>query len=169
MKAVGFYAPRPVGEPGPLVDLELPLPVLRPNDPLVRLAAISVNRIDTTLRSSMRPPTGTAQVVGYNAAGMVEAVGPAVTRFKAGDEVFYAGAIDRQGSYAEFQAVDERVVEPKPRTLSFADAAALPLTSLTGWELLFDRLRVSEGRSTTGDALLIINGAGGVGSILTRR
>jgi zinc-binding alcohol dehydrogenase family protein len=168
MKAVGFHNPQPISAPDSLVELELPPPELRPHDLLVRVEAVSVNPMDVKVRASARPPAGTARILGYDAAGTVEAVGPAVTLFKPGDVVFYAGALDRPGTNAELHAVDERVVGPRPATLSFAEAAALPLTSLTAWELLFDRLRVPHGKMNTDDALLIINGAGGVGSILTQ-
>lgn len=168
MKAIGYHRPGPIAADDSLVDLELPVPELRPQDLLVRVEAVSVNPVDMKLRSAAAPPEGTARVLGFDAAGVVEAVGPAVTRFKPGDAVFYAGAIDRPGTNAERHAVDERIVGPKPQSLSFAEAAALPLTALTAWELLFDRLGVPYGRKTTDDAILIVNGAGGVGSILTQ-
>ncbi|WP_207459671.1 zinc-binding alcohol dehydrogenase family protein [Azospirillum sp. SYSU D00513] len=168
MKAIGYHAPSPIASAESLVDLDLPVPALRPHDLLVKVEAISVNPVDVKLRAAAAPPNGEARILGFDAAGIVEAVGPAVTRFKKGDAVFYAGAIDRPGSNAEFQAVDERIVGPKPASLSFAEAAALPLTSLTAWELLFDRLRVPYGQKTSEDAILIVNGAGGVGSILTQ-
>lgn len=168
MKAIGYHRPGPIAAADSLVDLELPAPDLRPQDLLVRVAAVSVNPVDVKLRSAAVPPEGTARVLGFDAAGVVEAVGPAVTRFKPGDAVFYAGAIDRPGTDAELHAVDERIVGRKPESLSFAEAAALPLTALTAWELLFDRLGVPYGRKTSDDAILIVNGAGGVGSILTQ-
>ncbi|NYZ15614.1 zinc-binding alcohol dehydrogenase family protein [Azospirillum sp. RWY-5-1] len=168
MKAIGYHRPGPITAADSLVDLELPAPELRPQDLLVRIAAVSVNPVDVKLRTAAVPPEGTARVLGFDAAGVVEAVGPAVTRFKPGDAVFYAGAIDRPGTNAELHAVDERIVGPKPESLSFAEAAALPLTALTAWELLFDRLGVPYGRKTSDDAILIVNGAGGVGSILTQ-
>ena len=168
MKAVGYYHPLPISDDQALVELELPTPTLRPHDLLVRVHAVSVNPVDVKQRAAAAPPAGAARVLGFDAAGVVEAVGPQVSLFRPGDAVFYAGAIDRPGSNAELQAVDERIVGPKPVTLSFAQAAALPLTSLTAWELLFDRLRVPHGEATTGDAILIVNGAGGVGSVLTQ-
>lgn len=168
MKAIGYHRPGPIAAGDSLLDLELPTPELRPQDLLVRVAAVSVNPVDVKLRNAAVPPEGTARVLGFDAAGVVEAVGPAVTRFKPGDAVFYAGAIDRPGTNAELHAVDERIVGPKPESLSFAEAAALPLTALTAWELLFDRLGVPYGRKTSDDAILIVNGAGGVGSILTQ-
>lgn len=168
MKAIGYHRPGPIDAADSLVDLELPTPELRPHDLLVRVEAVSVNPVDVKLRTAATPPEGAARILGFDAAGVVEAVGPAVTRFRRGDSVFYAGAIDRPGSNAELQAVDERIVGPKPTSLSFTQAAALPLTALTAWELLFDRLRVPYGQKTGGDAILIVNGAGGVGSILTQ-
>ncbi|MCW2240138.1 zinc-binding alcohol dehydrogenase family protein [Azospirillum canadense] len=168
MKAIGFHCPGPIDAADSLVELDLPTPELRPHDLLVKVEAVSVNPVDVKVRASATPPEGSARVLGFDAAGVVEAVGPAVTRFKKGDAVFYAGAIDRPGTNAQFHAVDERIVGPKPQSLSFADAAALPLTSLTAWELLFDRLRVPYGQKSGDDAILIINGAGGVGSILTQ-
>ncbi|WP_431858189.1 zinc-binding alcohol dehydrogenase family protein [Azospirillum sp.] len=168
MKAIGFHRPGPIAASQSLVDLELPAPALRPHDLLVRVEAVSVNPVDVKQRAAATPPEGSARILGFDAAGIVEAAGPEVTRFKPGDAVFYAGAIDRPGTNAEFHAVDERIVGPKPASLSFADAAALPLTALTAWELLFDRLRVPYGRKVSDDAILIVNGAGGVGSILTQ-
>ncbi|MBP2296540.1 zinc-binding alcohol dehydrogenase family protein [Azospirillum rugosum] len=168
MKAIGFHRPGPIDAADSLVELDLPTPELRPHDLLVKVEAVSVNPVDVKVRASATPPEGSARVLGFDAAGVVEAVGPAVTRFKTGDAVFYAGAIDRPGTNAQFHAVDERIVGPKPQSLSFADAAALPLTSLTAWELLFDRLRVPYGQKADGGAILIVNGAGGVGSILTQ-
>jgi zinc-binding alcohol dehydrogenase family protein len=168
MKAIGFNIPLPIDDERSLLDIELPRPELRPHDILVKVEAISVNPVDVKVRASATPPDGTHRILGYDAAGTVAAVGSAVTGFAVGDEVFYAGSIDRPGTYAEYHAVDARIVGPKPRSLSFAGAAALPLTSLTAWELLFDRLSVPYGRKTGGDALLIVNGAGGVGSILTQ-
>jgi len=168
MKAIGYHRPSPITDAEALVELELPRPEPGPHDLLVKVEAVSVNPVDVKLRAGARPPEGAPRILGFDAAGTVEAVGSAVTRFRPGDAVFYAGAIDRPGSNAEYHAVDERIVGPKPASLSFAEAAALPLTSLTAWELLFDRLRVPYGRKTTDDALLIVNGAGGVGSILTQ-
>jgi zinc-binding alcohol dehydrogenase family protein len=168
MKAIGFYHPRPITDADSLVDLDLPMPEPGPEDLLVKVEAVSVNPVDVKQRAGATPPAGEPRVLGYDAAGTVTAVGSAVTGFRPGDEVFYAGALNRPGSNAEYHVVDARIVGPKPRSLSFAEAAALPLTSITAWELLFDRLGVPHGRMTGGDAILIINGAGGVGSILTQ-
>jgi zinc-binding alcohol dehydrogenase family protein len=142
-------------------------PKQRPRDLLVEVQAISVNPVDTKIRAGGGPgrPDGQLQILGWDAAGIVKEVGSAVTLFKPGDDVYYAGSVDRAGSYAELQCVDERIVGRKPRSLGSAEAAALPLTTITAWEMLFDRLRVD--KSTQG-ALLILGGAGGVGSIATQ-
>ncbi|PTQ13439.1 NADPH:quinone reductase [Sphingomonas oleivorans] len=168
MKAIGYYRPLPIDDAQALVDIDMPIPELGPRDLLVKIEAISVNPVDVKLRGGATPPEGAARILGYDAAGIVHAVGPEVTLFKKGDPVFYAGAIDRPGTNAEYHAVDERIVGPKPASLSFAEAAALPLTSLTAWELLFDRLHLPYGQKASDDAILIINGAGGVGSLLTQ-
>ena len=168
MKAVGFHSPRPIGDPASLVDLDLPMPELRPRDLLVRIEAISVNPVDVKVRASATPPEGSARILGYDAAGVVEAIGPEVTLFRPGDAVAYAGTIDRPGTCAQYHAVDERIVGRRPVRLSPAEAAALPLTAITAWELLFDRLKVPYGVKEAAGALLIVNGAGGVGSILTQ-
>ncbi|MDR3517245.1 MAG: zinc-binding alcohol dehydrogenase family protein [Azospirillaceae bacterium] len=166
MKAVGYHTPLPITDHDSLIDLTLPPPSLRPHDLRVQVAAVSVNPVDTKVRAGAVPPAGEARVLGWDAAGTVEAVGSAVSLFKPGDTVFYAGALDRPGTNSELHAVDERLVGRKPASLSFAQAAALPLTAITAWELLFERLGVPYGVKTQGGALLIINGAGGVGSIL---
>jgi NADPH2:quinone reductase len=163
MKAVGFTTPSPITTPNAMIDLELPKPTASGRDLLVAVKAISVNPVDVKVRASRVPAEGRAEVIGWDAAGVVEAVGPDASLFKVGDEVFYAGAINRAGSNAEFQLVDERVVGRKPTSLSFPEAAALPLTSITAWELLFDRLGAAA--DTTG-SLLVVGGSGGVGSIL---
>ncbi|GFZ94129.1 oxidoreductase [Elstera cyanobacteriorum] len=168
MKAIGYTTPLPLLDPAALIDLDLPIPDLRPRDLLVKVQAVSVNPVDIKLRGNVAPSDGTPRVLGFDAVGIVEAVGPEARLFKPGDAVFYAGSIDRPGSNAEFQAVDERIVGRKPASLSNTEAAALPLTAITAWELLFDRLRVPYGQKSGGDALLIVGGAGGVGSILTQ-
>jgi zinc-binding alcohol dehydrogenase family protein len=168
MKAVGFARPLPITDAESLIDIDMPRPSAGAHDIVVKVEAVSVNPVDVKLRAAVAPPQGTNRILGFDAAGTVEAVGSAVTQFKPGNAVFYAGAIDRPGTNAEYHAVDARIAGPKPQSLSFAEAAALPLTSLTAWELLFDRLRVPYGQMTAGDALLVINGAGGVGSILTQ-
>lgn len=167
MKAVGYRVPSPITSPEALLDLQIPDPSPGPRDLRVAVKAVSVNPVDVKVRASAQPADG-PRILGFDAAGVVDAVGSDVTLFRPGDEVFYAGVIGRPGTNAELHLVDERLVGPKPRSLDFAEAAALPLTALTAWELLFDRLRVPYGTKTTSGSILIINGAGGVGSILTQ-
>jgi NADPH:quinone reductase len=161
MRAVGYTRSLPIDNPQALVDLTLDKPVPQARDLLVEIRAISVNPIDTKVRRRA-DPQGTPKILGYDAAGVVAAVGPQATLFKPGDAVFYAGSIARSGTNAEFHLVDERIVGRKPTTLGFAAAAALPLTSITAWEMLFDRLAIRRGAS---GALLLIGSGGGVGSI----
>lgn len=165
MKAVAYTEP---GDAGVFRWFDLPEPELLPRDILVRVEAVSVNPTDIKFRASRESKDGDPIVLGFDAAGTVVRVGSEAKLFKEGDEVFYAGSMVRQGSNAEFQAVDERIVGHRPRSVSWTDAAALPLTSLTAWELLFDRMRVPYGPKVGEGTLLIINGAGGVGSILTQ-
>lgn len=155
----------PIDDPQALVDTELPMPLAGPHDLLVEVRAVSVNPVDTKIRLGVA--VNEPRVLGWDASGIVRAVGANVTLFAPGDEVFYAGSIVRPGSNSQFQAVDERIVGRKPANLGFAEAAALPLTSITAWELLFDRLRVPEGGGE-GKSLLIVGAGGGVGSILTQ-
>ncbi|SFF28747.1 zinc-binding alcohol dehydrogenase family protein [Actinoplanes philippinensis] len=164
MKAVGYRKSLPVDHPESLLDLTLPVPEPRPHDLLVRVEAVSVNPVDVKLRAG-RDPHGEPAVLGWDAAGVVERTGDAVTLFQPGDEVFYAGSINRPGTNAQFHLVDERLVGPKPSTLDFAAAAALPLTALTAWEALFNRLRLDDASTGT---LLAVGAAGGVGSILVQ-
>jgi zinc-binding alcohol dehydrogenase family protein len=166
MKAVGYRKSLPIDAADALVDFETAKPVPRGRDILVAVKAISANPVDYKVRKRAAPPEGETKILGYDAAGTVDAVGPDVTLFKPGDEVFYAGSIQRQGTNSEFHLVDERIVGRRPKSLSFAQAAALPLTSITAWELLFDRLGAVPGKSVDPRTLLIIGGAGGVGSIL---
>ncbi|HEY8336566.1 MAG TPA: zinc-binding alcohol dehydrogenase family protein [Tardiphaga sp.] len=168
MKAVGYKTSLPIDQADSLIDFETAKPEPAGRDIRVAVKAVSVNPVDTKVRMRAAPRDGDTKILGYDAAGIVDAVGPDVTLFKAGDEVFYAGSVLRQGTNAEFHLVDERIVGFKPKTLSFAQAAALPLTSITAWELLFDRLGVVPGKSVDPRTLLIIGGAGGVGSILTQ-
>jgi zinc-binding alcohol dehydrogenase family protein len=164
MKAIGYRKSLPIEDTDSLLDIELPVPVAHGHDLLVQVHAVSVNPVDTKVR--MRTdPAGEIKVLGYDAAGIVKAVGENVTLFKPGDEIFYAGSIDRPGSNAQFQLVDERIVGRKPASLSFAEAASLPLTSITAWELLFERLKVSTDPLQDAGTVLIVGGAGGVGSI----
>lgn len=165
MRAIGYREPQAITAETSLIDLNIPEPVAAGRDLLVEVKAISVNPVDTKVRRNAQPPAGEARILGWDAAGIVKAVGPAVTAFKPGDAVFYAGAIDRPGANSEFHLVDERIVGKKPSSLSFAEAAALPLTAITAWEMLFDRLKVRDVVPGAAKAVLIVGGAGGVGSI----
>jgi NADPH2:quinone reductase len=166
MKAIGYKKSLPIDAAEALIDFEAAKPEPKGRDIRVTVKAISANPVDYKVRKRAAPPEGEFKILGFDAAGVVDAVGPEVTLFKPGDEVFYAGSILRQGTNSEFHLVDERIVGKKPKTLSFAQAAALPLTSITAWELLFDRLGAIPGKSADPRALLIVGGAGGVGSIL---
>ncbi|MEW6642931.1 MAG: zinc-binding alcohol dehydrogenase family protein [Pseudomonadota bacterium] len=166
MKAVGYTQSLPIDAADALIDFETAKPEPTGRDIRVAVKAVSVNPVDTKVRKRAAPPAGETKILGFDAAGVVDAVGPEVTLFKPGDEVFYAGSIQRQGTNSEYHLVDERIVGRKPKSLSFAQAAALPLTSITAWELLFDRLEVQPGKSIDPRTLLIVGGAGGVGSIL---
>ena len=166
MKAVGYKKSLAINEAQSLMDFEAAKPEPAGRDLRVAVKAISVNPVDTKVRKRAEPPAGETKILGYDAAGTVDAVGPDVKLFKPGDEVWYAGSILRQGTNSEFHLVDERIVGQKPKSLSFAQAAALPLTSITAWELLFDRLGAKQAKSTEPHSLLIVGGAGGVGSIL---
>jgi len=164
MRAVGYQKPAPITDEASLVDIELPKPEAKGRDLLIEVKAISVNPVDTKMRRGSVPEAGQWRVLGWDAAGRVVATGPDADLFKAGDDVFYSGALAPQGTNAEFHLVDERLVGRKPSSLGYAEAAALPLTAITAWEALFDRLDV--GRPVAGAAaILIIGGAGGVGSI----
>lgn len=167
MKAVGYQEAGDLSRSDALLDIELPRPEPGPRDLLVKVAAVSVNPVDAKIRRTRAPLSGAFDVLGWDAVGTVESTGADVTAFKPGDRVFYAGAINRSGSNAEYHLVDERIVGRAPASLSDAQAAALPLTAITAWELLFDRLGVSEGGGA-GQTLLVIGAAGGVGSILVQ-
>ncbi|MFH0297458.1 zinc-binding alcohol dehydrogenase family protein [Bradyrhizobium sp. 31Argb] len=166
MKAVGYKKSLPIEDAESLFDFDAARPEPKGRDIRVAVKAISANPVDYKVRKRAAPPEGEVKILGFDAAGVVDAVGPDVSLFKRGDEVFYAGSILRQGTNSEFHLVDERIVGAKPKTLSFAQAAALPLTSITAWELLFDRLGAAPGKSLDPRTLLIVGGAGGVGSIL---
>ena len=167
MKAIAFTQSLPIDHPDALQEIELPIPTPEAHDIRVAVSAISVNPVDAKVRNSALPKTGEPRVLGYDAVGIVDAVGSAVTRFQPGDRVWYAGNVARQGSNAEFQLVDERIASLAPKSLSDTEAAALPLTAITAWELLFDRLELGM-RDTQGKSLLVIGAAGGVGSILVQ-
>jgi NADPH:quinone reductase len=164
MRAVGYQESLPIDAEAALVDITLPKPVPTGRDLLIQVQAISVNPVDTKVRKRAKPEPGQWAVLGYDAAGTVIATGPDATLFAPGDAVFYAGDMTRPGTNAELHLVDERIVGHKPKSLSWAQAAALPLTAITAWEALFDRLDVR--RPVPGsNAILIIGGAGGVSSI----
>jgi alcohol dehydrogenase len=165
MKAVGLTRYLPISDPQSLIDVEIDKPVPGPRDLLVKVEAISVNPLDTKLRVSKKTEEAQPRVLGWDAAGVVAAVGAEVTLFKPGDAVYYAGSVIRPGANSEFHAVDERIVGHKPASLDFAHAAALPLTTITAWEGLFDRLGISSEGKHAGRSVLIVGGAGGVGSI----
>ncbi|OFA07262.1 zinc-binding alcohol dehydrogenase family protein [Duganella phyllosphaerae] len=179
MKAIAYRQSLPITDANALLDIDLPAPQAQGRDLLVAVKAISVNPVDVKIRANAPPSDGAAKVIGWDAAGVVQAVGPDVTMFKPGDEVWYAGDLTRPGTNSELHLVDERIVGHKPRTLDFAQAAALPLTAITAWELLFERLQVSRNgdngdkgvmgaTGVTGQSLLVIGAAGGVGSILVQ-
>lgn len=165
MRAIGYQQPGTIERDEALIDIELPMPKPEGRDILVAVKAVSVNPVDFKVRKGSAPEAGGWKVLGWDAAGTVTAVGPGVRRFKPGDAVFYAGAIGRPGTNAEYHLVDERIVGTKPTTLDWAAAAALPLTAITAWEALFDRLDVKRPVPGAAPAILIIGGAGGVGSI----
>lgn len=165
MRAIAYQSAHALTADTGLTEVDLPAPIATGHDLVVRVKAVSVNPVDTKIRRSASAEAGDWKVLGWDAAGVVEAVGPDVTRFQPGDEVFYAGAINRPGTNAELHAVDEHLVGHKPKSLDFTAAAALPLTAITAWEMLFDRLDVARPVSGAAHAILIIGGAGGVGSV----
>lgn len=165
MKAVGYKQAGPIDRSDSLIDIELPVPVASGRDLLVEVSAVSVNPVDTKIRKGVSPDGDGWKVLGWDAVGRVAAIGEQVTGFKPGDAVYYAGSILRPGSNAQFHLVDERIVGRKPRDLSDAEAAALPLTAITAWEMLFDRLDVTRKVPGAANAIVIVGGAGGVGSI----
>ena len=165
MKAVAYKTPGPIDRDDALHDVELERPTAEGRDLLVRIHAVSVNPVDTKVRAAMAPEGCEWRVLGFDASGVVEAIGPEVENFLPGDAVFYAGSIARPGTNSEFHLVDERIVGRKPASLSHAEAAALPLTAITAWEMLFDRIDVKHPTPQGGDLILVIGGAGGVGSI----
>ncbi|MFV0885685.1 zinc-binding alcohol dehydrogenase family protein [Metapseudomonas otitidis] len=168
MKAVAYFQNLPIDHPDALQDIDLPEPTPGPRDLLVEVRAISVNPVDTKIRRNAAPENGQPRVLGWDVSGVVKAVGQDVSLFQPGDEVFYAGALTRPGGNAELHLVDERIVGKRPQSLDFAKSAALPLTAITAWELLFDRLGIAEGQADQGQSLLVVGAAGGVGSILVQ-
>ncbi|KAG1707610.1 Zinc-type alcohol dehydrogenase-like protein [Nymphon striatum] len=172
MKAIGFTKSLPINDPESLMDIELPQPTANGHDLLVRVKAIAVNPVDYKIRQFMPPAEGEQKVLGWDAVGEVVATGEVATQFKPGDMVYYAGDLNRQGSNAEYQLVDERLVGHKPNSLSDAEATALPLTTITAWELLFEHLSLKQqnpdSKDKSNEVLLVIGAAGGVGSILVQ-
>ena len=170
MKAVGYLKSLPIDDPESLTDIELPQPIATGRDLLVKIRAIAVNPVDYKIRKNVAPTEGDYKVIGWDAVGEVVATGETATQFKPGDVVYYAGDLNRQGSNAEYQLVDERLVGIKPKSLSDAEAAALPLTSITAWEMLFEHLSIQQqspdSTETSDEVILVIGAAGGVGSIL---
>jgi zinc-binding alcohol dehydrogenase family protein len=166
MKAIGYKENLDIENENSLQDIELETPKAQGRDILVEVKAISVNPVDYKVRSGMKAEGDKWKVIGWDATGIVKEVGEDVSLFKVGDKVWYAGDFTRQGSNAEYQLVDERIVGNKPSNLSYAEAAALPLTTLTAWELLFDRLQVS--KDDDSKSILVIGAAGGVGSIMVQ-
>ena len=170
MKAIGYMKSLPIDDPESLVDIELPQPVAGGHDLLVKVRAIAVNPVDYKVRLRASPEEGNYKVIGWDAVGEVVATGESATQFKPGDMVYYAGDLNRQGSNAEYQLVDERIVGSKPKSLPDAEAAALPLTTITAWELLFEHLAIKQqspgSTERSNEVILVIGAAGGVGSIL---
>ncbi|MEL6161045.1 MAG: zinc-binding alcohol dehydrogenase family protein [Cyanobacteria bacterium J06554_11] len=164
MKAIGYQNAGPISAEDALAEFEADSPKIGPNDLLVEVRGVSVNPVDVKVRAAAQPE-GDPRILGFDATGIVKEIGANVTRFRPGDKVFYAGDITRPGTNAELHAVDERIVGRKPVSLSFAEAAGMPLTSITAWEILFDSFGLKEGDGE-GESLLIVGGAGGVGSIL---
>ena len=164
MKAIGYRDAGPIAAENALIEFEADIPEPGPNDLLVEVKGISVNPVDVKVRANVQPE-GAPRILGFDAAGIVKEVGSQTTQFRPGDEVFYAGDITRPGTNAAFHVVDERIVGRKPSSLGFAEAAGMPLTTITAWEILFDSFGIEEGEGA-GEALLVIGGAGGVGSIL---
>lgn len=165
MKAVAYKTPGPIDRDDSLQDITLEKPTADGRDLLVNVRAVSVNPVDVKVRSNVAPEGSEWRILGFDAAGVVDSVGPDVRNFKPGDAVFYAGSIARPGTNSEYHLVDERIVGRKPASLSDAETAALPLTAITAWEMLFDRLDVNRPTPQGGDTILVVGGAGGVGSI----
>lgn len=170
MKAIGYTKSLPITDAESLINIELPQPIATGRDLLVKVKAIAVNPVDYKIRRRVSPAEGDYKVLGWDAVGEVVATGEAATQFKPGDAVYYAGDLNRQGSNAEFQLVDERLVGSKPKSLSAAEAAALPLTTITAWELLFEHLAIKQqspdSTEKSNEVILVVGAAGGVGSIL---
>ena len=171
MKAVGYLKAQSIEQNNSLLDIELPIPEAKGRDLLIKVKAISVNPVDTKIRAAVNSEDGEYKVIGWDAVGEVVDTGDSVELFNKGDSVWYAGDLTRSGCNAEYQLVDERIVGYAPKSISSAEAAALPLTAITAWELLFDRLQLQQSSNSVKQdnmRLLIVGAAGGVGSILTQ-
>jgi len=170
MKAIGYTKSLPIDELESLTDIELPQPIATGYDLLIKIKAIAVNPVDYKIRQNVAADEGSYKVLGWDAVGEVVGIGEATTQFQPGDLVFYAGDLNRQGSNAEYQLVDERLVGSKPKSLSDPEAAALPLTSITAWEILFEHLSIQQqspdSKERSNEVILVVGAAGGVGSIL---
>ncbi len=166
MKAIGFRTSLDIKEENSFMEFELVKPIAKAKDLLIKIKAIAVNPVDYKIRKNSAKDTvlENPKIIGWDAVGIIEEIGNEVSLFKVGDEVFYAGDITKQGCNAEYQIIDERIVGKKPKNFSYEEIAAMPLTSLTAWEILFDRMRISKDKDA-GKSILIIGGAGGVGSI----
>jgi len=172
MKAIGYTQSLPISNSQSLIDIELPQPTASGHDLLVEVKSIAVNPVDCKIRQNVAPKEGEYKVIGWDAVGEVVAIGESVSNFKPGDRVFYAGDLNRQGCNAQYQLVDERIVGNKPKSLSDSETAALPLTTITAWELLFERLAIKQqqpdSKEQSNEVILIVGAAGGVGSILVQ-
>ncbi|WP_322906232.1 zinc-binding alcohol dehydrogenase family protein [Paenibacillus campi] len=169
MKAVGLTRYLPIDQPDSLQDVTVPMPTANGYDLLVRVEAISVNPVDTKLRAPKSKVEPEPRILGWDVAGVVEAVGEQVEGFQPGDEVYYAGSVTRAGGNSQYHVVDSRIAAHKPSSIDFAAAAALPLTAITAWEGIYERLGIAHDPATNaGKTILIINAAGGVGSIATQ-
>lgn len=172
MKAIGYYKSLPANNPESLTDIELPQPIAAGRDLLVRIRAVAVNPVDYKIRQNVAPTEGEPKVLGWDAVGEVVGTGEAATLFQPGDLIYYAGDLNRQGSNAQYQLVDERLAGAAPKSLSDAEAAALPLTAITAWELLFEHLALHrqspDSKDVSEEVILVVGAAGGVGSILVQ-
>jgi zinc-binding alcohol dehydrogenase family protein len=172
MKAIGYQQSLPIDNPSSLIDIDIPKPTVSGKDLLIQIKSIAVNPVDCKIRKNVAPEGDEYKVIGWDAVGEVVAIGESVANFNIGDSVFYAGDLNRQGCNAQYQLVDERIVGNKPKSLSDSEAAALPLTSITAWELLFERLAIAKkqpnSKDKSNEIILIVGAAGGVGSILVQ-
>ncbi|MGM0237576.1 zinc-binding alcohol dehydrogenase family protein [Enterococcus sp. AZ103] len=168
MHAVGFFEGLPIDDPQSFIDEKKGIPEPNPTDVLVKVKAVSINPVDTKLRQDAAK-NNALKVLGFDGVGEVVAKGSQATKFKVGDRIFYAGTTTRAGSNQEFQLVDEKIAALAPKHLSDEEAAALPLTSLTAFELLFEKFGlIPKENANQGKKILVVNGAGGVGSILNQ-